>query len=283
MPDYSSVPEMAYDWVIVLYFFLGGLSAGAFLFSLAANHWREELRPLGKIPAILAPIALAVGMLALLLHLGKPFRAWRLFVAFNPRSALSWGVWFLNLFLVLSLLYAWNLLKGNYEKAKRFGYLGAPFAVLVATYTGVLLTQAPGRPLWHTPLLPVVFLNGALISGTALALLVSAGRRDRALLAGVGRLLAGLVVLELCLIAIELIVLLQGGGEGMAAALALLTGRYALHFMGLVVVLGAVIPVIILMQSKASAAAQAIASLMVLIGVFTMRYVVVVGGQVLNW
>jgi formate-dependent nitrite reductase membrane component NrfD len=282
MPEYSNVPELAYDWVIVTYFFLGGLSAGAFLFSLAANHWKEELRPLGKTMATLAPIALAGGMLLLLGHLGKPFRAWRLFTTFNPRSALSWGVWFLNLFLVLSLFYAWNLLKGNYEKARRFGYLGAPFAILVATYTGVLLTQAPGRPLWHTALLPLVFLNGALISGTALAFLVSAGRCDRALLAKVGRFLAGLVVLELGMIAIELIVLLQGGGEGMAAAMALLTGRYALHFLGIVVVLGAVIPVFILMRSKASAAAQAIASLMILIGVFTMRYVVVVGGQVLN-
>ncbi len=282
MPDYSNLPELAYDWVIAAYFFLGGLSAGAFLFAVVAGHWKEELRPLVKRLAVLAPIALGAGMFLLLVHLGKPFRAWRLFTYFNPRSALSWGVWFLNIFFVLSLLHAWFLLKGRHENARTFGYLGAPFAVLVAAYTGALLMQAPGRPLWHTALLPVVFLNGALISGTALALLLSAGHYDRALVAKIGKVLAGLVLLELGLIGAELLHLFKSGGEAMAAAQALLSGRYAFPFVGIVVVLGAVIPAAILLRIKTSALAQAAASLMVLLGVFAMRYVLVIGGQVLN-
>ncbi len=282
MTEQLILSDLAYDWVIVVYFFLGGLGAGAFLFSVAANYWKEDLRPLGKTMAILVPIALAVGMLSLSAHLGKPFRAWRLVTGFNPRSALSWGFWFLNIFFALSVLYAWNLFKGSIEKARKFGYLGAPFAVLVATYTGVLLTQAPGRALWHASLLPVLFLNGALISGTALALLISAGRRDTALLTKVGKFLAALVVLELGLIVVELIVMFNGGGEAAAAARVLLTGRYAVPFLGIVVVLGAIVPVVIILRNKASAAAQAIASVMILIGVIVMRYVVVVGGQVVN-
>jgi formate-dependent nitrite reductase membrane component NrfD len=232
--------------------------------------------------AVLAPIALGAGMFLLLVHLGKPFRAWRLFTHFNPRSALSWGVWFLNIFFALSLLHAWFVLKGRDEKARTFGYLGAPFAVLVAAYTGALLMQAPGRPLWHTPMLPVVFLNGALISGTALALLLAAGRYDRTLVARIGKVLAGLVLLELGLIAAELLYLFKSGGEATAAAQALLSGRYAFPFVGIAVCVGAVIPAAILLRSKASAVARAAASLMVLGGVFAMRYVLVIGGQVLN-
>ena len=99
MPDYVNMPVLAYDWMIVTYFFLGGLSAGAFLFSVAANYWKPELRPLGKTVAVLAPIALAIGMFVLFIDLGKPFRVWRLITGFNPSSALSWGVWFLNIFI----------------------------------------------------------------------------------------------------------------------------------------------------------------------------------------
>ena len=172
MPDYSNSPELAYDWMIVVYFFLGGLSAGTFLFSIATTYWKEELRPLGKRPAILAPIILAAGLFILLIDLGQPFRAWRLMLSFNPSSALSWGVWFLNIFFALSVLYAWNLHKTGPDKARTFGYIGVPFAVLVAAYTGVLLFQAPARVLWHSPLIPILFVNGAVVSGIALGLLV---------------------------------------------------------------------------------------------------------------
>jgi len=44
MPDYVAVPHTAYDWIIVAYFFLGGLGAGAFLLSVAANYWKQELK-----------------------------------------------------------------------------------------------------------------------------------------------------------------------------------------------------------------------------------------------
>ena len=281
MPEYSNAPELAYDWMIVTYFFLGGLSAGSFLFSVATTYWKQELRPLGRRPAILAPVILAVGLLILLVDLGQPFRAWRLFFSLNPASALSWGVWFLNIFFVLSVLYAWNLVKTTPDKAKKFGYIGVPFAVLVAMYTGVLLTQAPGRPLWHTALVPVLFLNGALVSGVALGMLVSSDLADGGALAKAGKLLAGLVLLELGLVIVELIVLFNSSGEAAAAATGLLTGPYAVAFLGIEVLLGTIVPVILLLRSK-TPAAQMIASVLILIGVFTMRYVVVVGGQVIG-
>jgi hypothetical protein len=38
MSEQGAVSHLAYDWMIVTYFFLGGLSAGAYLFSVAANY-----------------------------------------------------------------------------------------------------------------------------------------------------------------------------------------------------------------------------------------------------
>lgn len=282
LPEYVAVPHIAYNWMVAVYFFLGGLGAGAFLLSVTANYWKQEFKPIAKTASVIAPIAIAIGLLFLSLDLGMPFRAWRLFLSFNPTSALSWGVWFLNIFFALSVVYAWLLFKGQTDKAKRVAYVCVPFAVLVATYTGVLLTQAPGRALWHSALMPVLFLNGGLISGLAAVILFSVGRASQELLSKLGKVAAWLVVLELGLVVVELLALRNGGSEGVAVVSALLAGEFSFLFLWVEVALGAVIPLLILFRSKVNPAALAVASALVLIGIFTMRYVIVVGGQVIN-
>ena len=157
---------------------------------------------------------------------------------------------------------------------------GVPAAILVAGYTGLLLAQAPGKPLWHSALVPVLFVNGALASGVALGLLLSLGR-DSDLIAGVGKVLGCIILVELGLIATELIVLFNSGGHGAAAAGSLLTGSYAISFLGIEVILGMAIPAAILFLSKAPSL-RMVASGLVLIGVFVMRYVVVIGGQTIS-
>lgn len=282
MPDYVAVPHIAYNWMIAVYFFLGGLGAGAFLLSVTANYWKQDFKPVAKVASVIAPIAIAMGLFFLWIDLGQPFRAWRLFLSFNPSSALSWGVWFLNIFFVLSVIYAWFTLRGQADKGKRFAYAGVPFAILVGTYTGVLLNQSPGRVLWHSALIPVLFLNGGLISGIAAAILLSAGRLSKELLSKIGNVVGYLVVLELVMVAIELITMFNGSTEGAEIAKALLAGEFSFYFVGVEIVLGSLIPLLILLRGKANSAALAVASALVLIGIFTMRYIVVIGGQVIN-
>ena len=66
MLEQGAVTHLAYDWMITLYFFFGGLSAGAFLFSVVANYWKQEYKHLAKRSAVLSLIAIAIGMLILL-------------------------------------------------------------------------------------------------------------------------------------------------------------------------------------------------------------------------
>ncbi len=282
MSEQGAVVHLAYTWMIVAYFFFGGLSAGTFLFSVAANYWRQEFRHLAKKSAVASLIALCAGMLILILDLGQPFRVWRLFITSNMRSPVVWGVWILNVFLVMNLIYTALLFLGKDKIAKKFAYIGCPFAVLAATYTAMLLAHSPAKLLWHTSLLPVLFLNGAIISGLALVMLFSAGSRNTKILSGLGKFTACLIILELGMILGEVTILLTGGTESVATAKALFSGQLGFLFLGVEIVLGSVIPVVMLLRSKATALTQATASLLILIGIFTMRYVIVVGGQLIN-
>ena len=278
--------EVAFNWMTVVYFFLGGLSTGCYFFSVAANYWMKEFKPLAKIGAIAAPISLAIGMLFLLIELGQPFRMWRIYLTFNPQSPISWGSWFLMIFLALSVVYAWFLIKDKEEKAKRYAYIGLPFALAVGTYTAIILTLAPGKELWHTALLPFLFLNGGLISGISLILLASIGRQERALLSKLGKFVAGLVLLELGMIIAEIIVLLAGNAEAVTSAKLLLVGEYAILFWVVQISLGALIPILILLfqntKITASAYVNGTAYVLLLVGIFIMRYILVIGGQTIS-
>ena len=91
-----------WGWQIALYLFLGGLVAGLMVLSgamrlLGRAGW-ERVQLVSDIAA--APL-LAVGLLALVLDLSKPFNFWRLFTTFQPRSAISWGSWILLVSLLL--------------------------------------------------------------------------------------------------------------------------------------------------------------------------------------
>ena len=278
--------ELAFNWMMVVYFFLGGLSAGCYLFSVAANYWIKEFKPLARISAILASISLAIGMLFLLIDLGQPFRMWRLYFNFNPQSPVSWGSWFLIIFLALNVVYTWFLIKGEEEKGRIVAYIGLPFALAAGTYIARILVLAPGRELWHTALLPFMFLNGGLISGIALTLLMSIGRQKRALLSKLGKFVAYLVLLELVMIFTEIIVLLSRSAEASASAKLLLVGDYSFLFWTLEIVLGALIPVFILLSQNTKITTRAYvngtAYILLLVGIFTMRYILVIGGQIVS-
>jgi formate-dependent nitrite reductase membrane component NrfD len=281
MSEQGTVMHLAYDWMIVTYFFLGGTSAGAYMFSVAANYWKKEFKPLAKTAAILAPITLAIGMLILLIDLGQPHRAWRLFLSFQPKSAIYWGTWFLSIFFLLSLIYAWFINKGKDEKAKRYAYLGLPFGFLVAVYTAVILAQSPGTALWRhiIAILPWIFLIGGLISGIALVILVSAGRKDNILLVKASRFVVCLVLLELVIIFTDVVILFNGDVTAVESAKSFLVGEFSFLFWVFEVIIGALIPVFILLRSKVSAKGLAFASVLILMGIYVMRYIVVVGGQ----
>ncbi|MHC4725427.1 MAG: NrfD/PsrC family molybdoenzyme membrane anchor subunit, partial [Planctomycetota bacterium] len=195
---------------------------------------------------------------------------------------LSWGAWILNIFGLLVLIYTGLLFIAKENTAKKIAYIGLPFALLTAVYTAVHIARAPDKLLWHSTLMPILFVNGAIISGIALVILFSANAQNAELFSKLGKLLAWMVVVELCMVLLEVLMLLNGGTESIAVARSLVSGEIGFLFLGVEIVIGAVVPVAILLRAKPNALLQIVASILILIGIFTMRYVIVVGGQLIS-
>lgn len=286
MTSYDVFHQITLNWMIPAYFFLGGLSAGLFIIAVVFNYWKSEYKVLAKPAAILSPLFLAGGMGLLVLDLGKPLRFWRLMVTFEPSSVASWGVWLLSVFFLINVGHAFLLVINEDTKAKKLGYAGIPFAIFTATYTGVLLAQMQGKALWHTALLPWLFLIGSIISGLAFAILAGIALNKIDELGesffALGKMLAWLILLELGLIFTEVLILLNGGTDAVYSANVLLSGNYSFLFWVVEILLGIIAPSLILFNPNRARnlSFQSVAAVLVLVGIFAMRFVVVMAGQV---
>ena len=176
----------------------------------------------------------------------------------------------------------WQGGEGCRSRTGRLAIVGVPCALAVAMYTGILLNRAPGGVLWHSTLLPILFLNGGLISGIATTILLSLGNQQKELLAKLGRFVVILVALELVMTFVEVIILAGGGVKAAEASRALLTGQFSGLFWGAQILAGAVVPAVILAAGKSSGGLQALASILLLIGVYVMRHIIVIGGQLIG-
>ncbi len=267
--------------LIVIYLFLSGLGAGVFLTAAGLRLFGgEKYLRIEKTAAIAAPLLLMPGLLCLLLDLGKPFRFLNLFFYFNPTSVASWGVWLINIFLAVSVLYAFLHVIGKAGIARPLAYLGFVLALVVGFYSGMLLYQMHGYILWHSALVPVIFLVSAIASGLAVVLLLS-GSADPDQTRVLSKVFAVVIVVDLVLALTEVLTLVWSSGEKAAVAEVILSGGYGFLFIGVYLIAGLVLPLMVLARQQTSRNVQVLAAVLVLVGTLAMRYVIVMGGQAL--
>jgi tetrathionate reductase subunit C len=275
---------------IATYFYLTGLSAGSFIIStLAYGFGMLRFKPLGKIGVVMATLLLIAAPIILLVDLEQPLRFWHLILYLRITSPITWGTFLLSLYPINCVVYGYFMFKGDLKRTKIFGLLGIPLALMVHGYTGFILALGKARVLWNTAIMPPIFLVSAMVSGLALMILVVIVKDfliqrkkapDRDLLAALGKFLVASIVLDLLLIGIDLTVLLTSTMEAYMAALLLLDGEFSFLFLGVEIVLGAIIPLLLLLSpfTKRWAPALALASVLVMIGIFAMRCIMVIGG-----
>ena len=305
---YNVPHAMPFGWPIAVYFFCTGLSAGSFFISVLARLMGlTAYKKLGRIAAILAPLLLVIAPIFLIADLEQPARFYRVLTHFNPTSPISYGSFLLTLYPISAILYAYFLFrddikdswvyklggalrfnKANADKMTQFfGILGIPLAVAVHGYTGFIVGIVRARELWNSALMPVLFLVSAIISGIGLVMLVSMlidrknAETNRPLYAALGKILGGMIFVDLFMVLCDGLVLASGQAGAREAAHLLVAGPLAPWFLGVEIGLGSLVPLLIVFNKRTANRIgwQALASVCVLAGVLTMRFVLVIGGQ----
>jgi tetrathionate reductase subunit C len=287
---YNVEHQEAAGILIAIYFYLTGISAGSFILStLAYVFGQAKFKPIGKIAVILATVVLIIAPMALLIHVGRPFRAWRLFYNINFTSPISWGSFLLTLYPINCIIYGYFIFKNNAKMTKLFGTIGIPLAVSVHGYCGFILGFAKARHLWNTALMPILFLVSAIVSGIALVIFVvyirdrlfsQDGKVREELVFDLAKLMGGFLLLDLFLVLSDILILLAGNEDAIKAGWLLLTGKFAIPFLGIENGLGKVLPILLIFSAKLRTTNRMVlASFLVMFGILFMRLVVVLAGE----
>jgi formate-dependent nitrite reductase membrane component NrfD len=179
-----------WNWLIIGYFFTGGISGGAAALAAAASIFGDSRSERLRDHAVLVSFAALLPCpVFLILDLGRPARFHHMVRAFRPSSPMSMGTWGLGVFSGLEtacatmILLRW-LLGDRFcpprSVAKTLLAANGVAGFFLAGYTGTLLA-ATAVPLWsrRPALLGPLFLSSAISSGcAATALSVHAGNSD---------------------------------------------------------------------------------------------------------
>jgi formate-dependent nitrite reductase membrane component NrfD len=290
-----------WGWEIPVYLFLGGWVAGMMVltgYALFQGRYAKRSCVCSSLPLV-SLVLLSLGMFALFLDLEHKLYVWRLYVAFEPRSPMSWGAWILLLVypvLLASALvrppeplaFLWPGIRRLSERVTRrahtvrgIGVASMALGVALGIYTGILLSALGARPLWSSALLGPLFLFSGLSTGAAFGHLVARDREEGTTLARADN---AFLLMELLLIALILIGLTSATEAHARAADLLLGGPWSAAFWVGVVSFGILIPLFV--QSLAvrhHIAHTPIAPVLVMLGGLALRIVIVYAGQASHW
>jgi protein NrfD len=294
-----------WGWQISVYLFLGGLTAGILFFpALMLLLKKDEQAPFAvNRLALLAPVALSVGMTALFFDLEFKLHVYRFYLAFRPTSPMSYGGWILILVYPASVLQILSTLRRGYpalaarvdaytvgrslldlcQRWRRpIAWVVIPLAVGLGIYTGVLLSAFSARPFWNSGLLGPLFLVSGLSTGAALTVLLSRHHPEKRLFTLID---AGLIVTELAIVALLLVNLATGARPQIDALQHLFGGNYTLAFWGVFVSAGLLLPLLLEgVEVRGGARRLALmAPLLVLLGGYALRVIAVDLGQETRW
>lgn len=290
-----------WHWQIPVYLFLGGLAAGILFFAalFTITGKADKMEAAVKKAPIIAPIALMIGLFALFLDLKHELFFWRLYTTFRIESPMSWGAWVLMAITPLSMVwvasYAKELKQGWQWKYSFLDSIEAyviknrialawiiiVLSVILGIYTGILLSAFNARPLWNTSILGPLFLVSGMSTGAATILIMSKSHEERRLMSGIDLLL---IIIELFFIT-HMIMGFQAGSETqIAAAQLFLGGPFTVPFWVFVVILGLLFPAILeIMERLGFHMPVIIPVLLVLIGGFIFRFIMVEAGQITRY
>jgi Ni/Fe-hydrogenase subunit HybB-like protein len=329
---YPNEVQLTWSVLIVLYPFITGLVAGAFILaSLARVFHISAVQPIYRLSLLTALAFLLVAPLPLQLHLGHPERSFEMYMTPHRTSAMAmFGFVYLWYLLVVLLLEIWldyrkdivlaarshtgakkwlysaltlgsaDIEERSLHVDERVGYvvtlIGIPSAFLLHGYVGFIFGSVKANPWWSTPLMPVVFLFSAMVSGIAVVLLVyrtTAFIRKRPIdmrcLDTVASYLLYIFLIDFSLEMLDLIHRTYEASESFRTLDFMVHTRLFLSQIVLQIVVGTIVPVVLLaivqvvrFGERIRRRIYTLAAALTLIGIFAMRWNVVIGGQLFS-
>ncbi len=317
--------------MIVLYPYITGLVAGAFIVSSLYHVFHiKSLKPVARFSLLFALAFLICATWPLLNHLGRPERAMSMMLTPNPTSAMAgFGYIYSAYFIVLLLeiififrpvavslgakakggmktLYSVLAIGSDNVSAKAMkldhkiiaflAAIGIPMACFLHGYVGFIFGGIKANPLWATPLMPLIFLLSACVSGIAgiivtyIMIMKFSGKEiDVECVQTLIKFLWGFFILDFTFEMLELFSHFYMASHHWHTLDALYSGPLSVSFWVLQVGVFSVIPFILLMFMSLIRFKDGfllfmapIVSIMILFQVLLMRWNVVVGGQLMS-
>jgi formate-dependent nitrite reductase membrane component NrfD len=183
---------------------------------------------------------------------------------------------------------------------EKLGYIitviGIPSAFLLHGYVGFIFGSVKANPWWSSVMMPVIFLFSAMVSGIALVMFVymvvnylRKQKIDMLCLDTIAKYLFYVIILDFTLEALDQIHRIYEAEESFEIISLLVSGKLNFTLIIMQVFIGMIIPLLALgfMQfykpkENVRKFIYFIISLLVLIGIFFMRWNVVIGGQLFS-
>jgi len=329
---YPNEAELQWSVLIVLYPFITGLVAGAFILASLERVFRvEAVKPTYRLALLTALAFLLVAPLPLQLHLGHPERSVEMYLTPHTSSAMAmFGFVYLWYLMVVLLLEIWldyrkdivllsqsstgfmrliyrmltlgsqNISEGALHLDDRVGYIvtiiGIPSAFMLHGYVGFIFGSIKANPWWSTPMMPIVFIFSAMVSGIAAVMLLYMGtsklrgyRINMACVDTIARYLFYTFIIDFSLEMLDLLHRIYEADESFKSLDFMVHTRLFLSHIVVQLLLGTLLPLTILavtqivnFEEKVRVRLYWVAGMMTMIGIFAMRWNVVIGGQIFS-
>jgi Ni/Fe-hydrogenase subunit HybB-like protein len=329
---YPNEIELQWSVLIVLYPFLTGLVAGAFILASLERVFRvDAVKPTYRLALLTALAFLLVAPLPLQLHLGHPERSLEMYLTPHRASAMAmFGfvyLWYLMAVLVLEIwldyrrdivvlsqtttglkqtvyrvltLGSSNISPGALAIDNRAGWIvtviGIPSAFLLHGYVGFIFGSIKANPWWSTPLMPVVFLFSAMVSGIAAVLLLYMllnRLRGKSIsmpcVDTVAKYLFYAFIIDFGLEMLDLIHRIYEADESFRSLDFMVHSRLYVSQIVVQILLGTATPILLLFLTQVTKLSDVVrkriyvlAGCLTLVGIFAMRWNVVIGGQLFS-
>ena len=329
---YPNEMELQWSIMIVLYPYLTGLVAGAFILASLQRVFKvEAVKPTYRLALLTALAFMLIAPLPLQLHLGHPERSFEMFLTPHRTSAMAmFGfvyLWYLLAVLVIEIwlefrphivaqaqtasgllrplyrvltLGSYNVSPRALEIDDRVGrfvtVIGIPSAFLLHGYVGFIFGSVKANPWWSTPLMPVVFLFSAIVSGIAAVLLIylvycklAKIPIDMPCVDSMAKYLYYAFLVDFSLEMLDLIHRIYVADESFRSLDFMVnTKLYGSQVVGQIG-LGTLLPIALLaltqlvsLSIRARRRLYVAAGILTLVGIFLMRWNVVIGGQLFS-